>query len=391
MSQKLTQLGKVGGVRGDWLLYAVPPGGGAQFQVSVSQLAQVVQSITGRAELERWNPSNPQKGVSFLLITNSPFSVTVRTSTGYATGRHWEGDTTVQGTGDPAQAFTINYPAVVSPYGSGRILHASVFSCDAGGAPDGDFTYFQCAEAAMRAVYFNNEPELRDIRLSNGSLGILDVSGLDKLERLDAQGLKLRSLNIQGCNALKELRLFDNLLPEVNLTGLVDLELLELARNPLRDVDLTGLVSVRNLEVSETQLASLDLSDLVALESLSMGGDFLDWSGVTLPPAPLINELYLAGAGWSFVDLSALAALTDFGVYDAAITAFDFSGNPDLVYIEVSDCPLSLAAVDAMFNSIQAPPPDNGEIYAENMPVPSAASQAKRDDLTNAGWDIYTD
>lgn len=127
------------------------------------------------------------------------------------------------------------YSAITIPnVTAGTNSEITIISCDAGGNPSGDITYFRC---------------------SNNRLTSFDISGTD-------------------LTSLSELNLDNNELTSFDGTDLTSLTDLYLARNQFTSFDGTGLTSLINLHFYDNQLTSLDVSPMINLSGLYLAGPY---------------------------------------------------------------------------------------------------------------------
>jgi hypothetical protein len=174
-------------------------------------------------------------------------------------------------------------------------------------------------------------PELRvsALHVSNMNLtGILDVSGLTALERLDCWDNQLTALNVSGLTVLKEINSQNNQLASLDVSGLTSLKQLVLDNNNLTVLDVSGNASLIYLWCSYNQLAELNVAGLTSLEVLNIRFNqltALDVSGLT-------SLIYLdCGSNkLTSIDVSGLRALTTLYAHINRLTGIALS--PDAQY-----------------------------------------------------------
>lgn len=74
------------------------------------------------------------------------------------------------------------------------------------------------------------------MRLADGQLTSLDVSGCTALTRLECNSNKLTSLNVSGCTALTELWCYNNQLTSLDVSGCTSLTHLYCHNNKIRSI-----------------------------------------------------------------------------------------------------------------------------------------------------------
>ena len=105
--------------------------------------------------------------------------------------------------------------------------------------------------------------EVVSVETYNAPYGLfaLDVSGcLETLEKLDASGNSLETLNLSGCTALKRLDCSGNCLASLELLNCPSLEVLECRANQLESLQIDS-ERLRSLDCSYNQLSLLGISD----------------------------------------------------------------------------------------------------------------------------------
>ncbi len=134
--------------------------------------------------------------------TLGTLSMNVKTTTGYAAARWWDGSVSVHGTGVPANSITMS-KAVPASGNWSKSAPKEIFawSCTSGNATQsGDLTYFH---------------------FSNNSLTSLDVSDLTALTHLYCQSNSLTSLDVSNLTALTNLYCYSNSLTSLRAVDVV--------------------------------------------------------------------------------------------------------------------------------------------------------------------------
>ncbi len=176
-----------------------------------------------------------------------------------------------------------------------------------------------------------NFPELLSFAaFSNYSLNKLDPSGCPKLQRLSADVTKISSL--------------------------------DLSNNP----------DLRVLNVSDTYITSLDLSKNPKLEQLfaSHEGSFASnfkISSLDVSANPRLLYLFISGNAINSIDITNCSKLLEFKARGNYLESFDYSGNPSLYSVDISDNYLDFA-------TLPLDPPFVNDYYYQQRSLPVALS-----------------
>ncbi len=178
--------------------------------------------------------------------------------------------------------------------------------------PDDNF------ESALSAI--TGEPDDNDNYIATAS-----ISGLS-------------SLDVSG-NNIADLR---------GIVAFSSLENLDVSNNLLDSIDLNELTSLKQLNISNNSLDTIDISSLSLLEILNISENNIGY--LTLGGFPSLTQLICNNNRISALDLSLNDVLTELSCSDNSLTslnvkngnnvvlnAFDATGNPDLMCIEIDD------------------------------------------------------
>ena len=168
-----------------------------------------------------------------------------------------------------------------------------------------------------------------------GLTGLLDLSGLTSLERLDCYGNNLTELNLSGLTNLWELGCGNNNLTALDLSGLTNLKKLYCGENSLTALDFSGLTNLEELFCHENNLTELDLSGMMNLVELSC----VDNNLTTLNLSGLTNlgGLWCSNNNLTTLNLSGLTSLYVLNCSENDLTALNLSGLVDLYLANVSN------------------------------------------------------
>ncbi|MCA0933195.1 gliding motility-associated C-terminal domain-containing protein [Lutimonas saemankumensis] len=151
-----------------------------------------------------------------------------------------------------------------------------------------------------------------------------NFNGITTLTADDGVGLQIISIDVSDLNKLERLYVDDNLLTTLDLTNNKDLLELNVSRNDLTSIDLSENKDLVELEIdANLNLTSLDISQNPKLEKLSARSN------------PLITNL-------------------------------DISNNTELVDVRLNNVPLTSASIDAILNNLDAFGKSNGFLNLQN-------------------------
>jgi len=141
------------------------------------------------------------------------------------------------------------------------------------------------ANWARRAEWSADATDKRIINLGlweGGLTGVLDVTGLTRLERLECARNSLTEVHVSGLVNLKYLFCYDNNLTELDASGLTNLERLSCYNNALTELNTTGLTELEDLNCSYNSLTALDLTGLANLNRANVSHNlFADTNALT--------------------------------------------------------------------------------------------------------------
>lgn len=187
---------------------------------------------------------------------------------------------------------------------------------------------------ALTALEFHDQGLIEKIEARGGSIQTLDISGLPKLTHLDVSKNKIERLDISqqpdleyflathnelaslvlGQHPkLREIKVSHNQLPTLRIPDeLPSLRILDIEHNAILEVDLGKLPDLRQLNISHNGFTTLNVGTLKKLEKLYAQSNYLTKIDLKSNPALLALDL---GAN--------------------KLTKLDVGQNPDLTSIEV--------------------------------------------------------
>ena len=272
-----------------------------------SPLQTQLDAKTSQSELRLRTNLNPPDMARMVSVEGGDFVLVVKTTTGYAAVRTWDGTVTVMGFGNPVFSIWFYLTAPASgAWSKSAPKEVFVWSCTSGNAMQiGDLTTLACANASLTSLDVSGLTALSSLECQNNSLRSLDVSGLTGLTGLYCGSNSLESLDVSGLAALAELDCSSNALASLAVGGCTALTLLGCQTNSLAVLDLSGLAALGYLDCHGNSLTALRAVDVVLSYGYSsdITGNLLD--------AAALNQFY-----------------TDLGVDLGATGLIDVSGNP---------------------------------------------------------------
>ncbi|MBO4460783.1 MAG: S-layer homology domain-containing protein [Clostridiales bacterium] len=223
---------------------------------------------------------------------------------------------------------------------------------------DGDMTLSEAEIFRVREIYFKSDEsddstkyydltgikffkELRTLYYDNNYLTSLDVSGLDKLERLSVIWGKndLRSVNCSGCSSLKTLELQANdKLSDLNFKGCNKIEIFNLNGSSVPSIDVASLPELRELRCGKNRvIKSIDLShnpELVRLYIQDTGITGLDLTNNTKLYEINVAEYEEKEGSISYIKFGYQPNLKTINCYRQSLTDLDISSCPKLTSIQ---------------------------------------------------------
>lgn len=209
----------------------------------------------------------------------------------------------------------------------------------------------------LDALILNDNTHLRELHLDGNRLVRLDLSGAPSLVELEVTGNQVTTLNVARNRELVTLCIGDNRLMDLDLSGAAKLRRLVADTNQLCELDLSRCSDLTYLAVYENRLTDLSLRSCPRLETLSVADNPLQ-SGLDFSQNPELayanlyntglEELdlshnprlwYLVASGnhLSSLDLSIQTALSHLVVSGNALDRLDVSQSPDLRTLDAGD------------------------------------------------------
>ncbi len=214
----------------------------------------------------------------------------------------------------------------------------------------------------LQQLDLSNNPALLELRIDGNDLGQLDVASNPLLATLSCQQNELRSLDLPGNPALKTLIVsnFENYSGTTDHQG-NQFTTLSLANNPqlerlyaqsvaLKNINVSSLANLRELDLSNVEnwgeeypksneLTNLDISSNPNLELLSLSDDPYGYlfnvagneiSTLAIDQCPNLRILRFYDNKLRTIDVSGLSQLQELDCGQNQITKLDVSNNPDL-------------------------------------------------------------
>lgn len=138
-------------------------------------------------------------------------------------------------------------------------------------------------------------------------VGGLDLTGLDRMEKLYCAYGAITSVVLDGCSALTAAAFEHNFVTSVDLTGCSALTELYCTDNRISKLTLSPCAALKVLEVSDNRLTSLDLSRCAAIEELDCHGNPL--TSIKLTGCSALASINCLGAKLKTIDLSSCPKL----------------------------------------------------------------------------------
>ena len=132
--------------------------------------------------------------------------------------------------------------------------------------------------------------------------GVLDLSGCDKLMRMDCSENALTDLILTGCNSLEILQCHSNALTTLDVSSNHALRILGCPFNSISEIDVSACTELTTLECGYNNLETLNVTNNPQLTMLSCDGNPL--TSLDLSYNPLLYELWCSGTQLTELDLS---------------------------------------------------------------------------------------
>jgi hypothetical protein len=290
-------------VSGNSITASVSGGSGVAVSQSASQPVSFpqgiqtpapVQSVNGQIgnvviPVATWVPHKPP-GVAWLssVLDSGSFSLSARSSTGYAAVQWWDGSVQAYGAGSPGQYIAASKAVLASGYwAKSTIKQVFVWSCAsaANASQSGSLTGLSCSSKKVFA---------------------LSIDGCSSLLEVSCDSNQLTSLNLTGCTALQTISCHLNSLTSLDVSDATPLPSLYCQGNSLRGLDVTRNTALQVLSCSTNLLAALDLSQNSALVGLYCFGNQLTTLDIRNKPA--LRDVIASSNSISLVRAAGVAA-----------------------------------------------------------------------------------
>ena len=204
----------------------------------------------------------------------------------------------------------------------------------------------------VTSLDFSKMPKLLSLRVSNLSLGTLDISTCQTLRVVSCESCELEEIIMDNPNLETLLCTYNNL-ETLDLRGVPNLTDLWCDQNPLTGLDLSGVPNLEDLSVKYCPIESLDLSPVPRLTQLSLHENPItsidlsactelvffacSYMGITsldLSQNTKLEVLHCDGTEISSLDTTACTELELLNVTNSKVASLDLSQNGKLAYLD---------------------------------------------------------
>jgi hypothetical protein len=178
------------------------------------------------------------------------------------------------------------------------------------------------------------------IKTDSDKLKNLDLSGLEKLKKIDLSFSKIENLSLKNNPALEELDLFFcSKLKELDVSDLKNLKKLNLRDSSIenQNLNLKNNSALEELVLSIRKLKELDVSDLKNLKKIYLS--FSEIENLSLKNNPALEELNLLFCSeLKELDVSDLKNLKKLNLSNSSIENLNLKNNSALEELNLSSC-----------------------------------------------------
>lgn len=230
---------------------------------------------------------------------------------------------------------------------------------------EGDITFFACNDNDLTELDVSQCATLDTMQVIFNYLTSLDLSQNKKLRKVFCYENMLETLTLGNLPELGELLCQTNKLKNINLLGLPKLKKCWVSENPITNIDLSANKELEEFFSDFSGLKSLNISQNTKLKRLNVG--YTDIQALDLSACPNLELLYCGDRGRMNVDVSVCSKLKEYAFFKNHCTEADFSGNPDIRYIECYQNDFTAAKMSKLVSSLPArQPADNAMLVVIN-------------------------
>ncbi len=175
----------------------------------------------------------------------------------------------------------------------------------------------------------------------NSQYMVSDLTGIaafSNLEFLSVDYHSITVLDLSGNNRLQRIQLINNPISSINLSTLADLKFLECRGSALTQIDVSNNIQLLALEMNNNQLSSIDVSSNVNLEALYVNNNHL--SNIDVSQNPNLKGLTFHNNTLSEIDVSHNLQLKVLYCQNNLLSTVDLSGNPEMDFFDCSYNPM---------------------------------------------------
>lgn len=200
------------------------------------------------------------------------------------------------------------------------ILLCSISFSQTTAVPDENFE-----KALIKAGHDSGEPD-----------GKIDNAVAEKVLYLDIQHKSIKDLSgIEAFKNLQRLNAYGNEITTLDLSFTNSLTSLKVNKNKLEKIDVSGQPNLKDFDCSDNKITEVDLSNNEKLTNISCYN--LDIPNFKLGNYPDLESINLNNTGISSLDLSNYPKLKSINATNNKLTTIDLSKNVNLQYVLLSN------------------------------------------------------
>ncbi len=175
------------------------------------------------------------------------------------------------------------------------------------------------------------------------ALDIADLTGIEYFPNIDYLNVgqnELTSINVAYNTALTSLRIGANDITSLDVSRNTMLDDLIISENPISDIDISNNTLLNVFSASDNLITTIDLSQNTLITNLSIF-DQPNLESLDVSPATQATNLFLRGNNLSSIDISSNVEVKYLDLQNNNLSSVDLSNNPDLLSVEIYNNQLS--------------------------------------------------